>query len=139
MFDAANRTKDIIIVSGIILVALVIMFLLARFDVIRRAEHEFKEGEKFYTFYKNPDIKKQYYNDKLINKKITEAEYEMSMEDNALKNAYVEYQTVIDLFTPPESKWVKLSRARIQEITPLYNVWVESLKQTPETVPKKNK
>lgn len=52
----------------------------------------------------------------------------MLMEDNALKNAYVQYQTVIDLFTPPESKWVKLSRERLREIEPLYNQWVESLR-----------
>lgn len=37
------------------------MFLMARLEVIRRAEHEYNEGEKFLSFYKNPDLKKQYY------------------------------------------------------------------------------
>jgi hypothetical protein len=40
---------------------------------------------------------------------------------------------VVDLFTPPESKWVKMSRERLQEITPLYNAWVESLKNEVNT------
>jgi hypothetical protein len=44
------------------------------------------------------------------------------MEDSALKNAYVEYQTVIDLFTPPESQWVKMSRERLQEIAEFFSL-----------------
>jgi len=134
MPEHENTIKDKLITGCIIFAALLIAMFMIAFDITKRAEHEFKEGEKFYTFYKAPDIKKQYYNDQLINKKITEAEYEMYMEDNALKNAYVEYQTVIDLFTPPESKWVKLSRARLQEITPIYNAWIESLKQSKSEV-----
>lgn len=59
----------------------------------------------------------------------------MSLETS--KNAYVEYQTVIDIFTSPESKWVKLSRERLREITPIYNAWVESLKKESGAAPNK--
>ena len=139
MPEEKNKTKDILVISGLVAATLIIMFLMARFEVVRRAEREYNEGEKFLSFYKNPDLKKQYYDEKLKKKEISDAEYEMVMEDSALKNAYVEYQTVIDLFTPPESKWVKMSRERLQEITPIYNAWVESLKKEIEAAPSKKK
>ena len=34
------------------------------------------------------------------------------MKESSLKYAYVWYKTATDLFTPPESKWVKLCRAK---------------------------
>jgi len=139
MSEEKNKTKDILIISGLVVATLIIAFLMARFEVVRRAEREYNEGEKFLSFYKNPDLKKQYYDEKLKKKEISDAEYEMVMEDSALKNAYVEYQTVVDLFTPPESKWVKMSRERLQEITPIYNAWVESLKKEIDAAPYKQK
>ena len=35
------------------------------------------------------------------------------MGESSLKYAYVWYQTVVELFTPPESKWVKLARQKM--------------------------
>lgn len=128
MFENKEKIKDILVITGIVIVTLIIAYFMARYEVVRRAKREYLEGEKFLSFYKNPELKKQYYDEKLRKKEITQEEYEMLMEDNALKNAYVQYQTVIDLFTPPESKWVKLSRERLREIEPLYNQWVESLR-----------
>ncbi len=128
MFENNEKTKNILIITGLVILTLIIAYFMARYEVVRRAKREYLEGEKFLSFYKNPELKKQYYDEKLRKKEITQEEYEMLMEDNALKNAYVQYQTVIDLFTPPESKWVKLSRERLKEIEPLYNQWVESLK-----------
>jgi len=128
MFENKEKIKDILVITGIIILTLIIAYFMARYEVVRRAKREYLEGEKFLSFYKNPELKKQYYDEKLRKKEISQEEYEMLMEDNALKNAYVQYQTVIDLFTPPESKWVKLSRERLKEIEPLYNQWVESLR-----------
>lgn len=128
MFENKEKIKDILVITCIVIVTLIIAYFMARYEVVRRAKREYLEGEKFLSFYKNPELKKQYYDEKLRKKEITPEEYEMLMEDNALKNAYVQYQTVIDLFTPPESKWVKLSRERLMEIEPLYNQWVESLR-----------
>lgn len=139
MPEEKDKKKDILVISGLVVITLLIAFLMARCEVVRRAEREYNEGEKYMSFYKNPDLKKQYYDEELKNKKISDAEYEMLMEDSALKNAYVEYQTVVDLFTPPESKWVKMSRARLQEITPIYNAWVESLKKEIDAAPYKQK
>ncbi|MBP7792155.1 MAG: hypothetical protein KA120_03740 [Candidatus Goldbacteria bacterium] len=123
-----EKNKNTLITIGLIILTLIIAYFMARFEVIKRAKREYLEGEKFMSFYKNPDLKKQYYDEKLKKKEISEPEYEMLMEDNDLKNAYVQYQTVVDLFTPPESKWVKMSRQRLNEITPLYNDWVNKLK-----------
>jgi hypothetical protein len=128
MFENKEKIKDILVITGIIILTLIIAYFMARYEVVRRAKREYLEGEKFLSFYKNPELKKQYYDEKLRKKEISQEEYEMLMEDNALKNAYVQYQTVIDLFTPPESKWVKLSHERLKEIEPLYNQWVESLR-----------
>lgn len=128
MLQISEKNKNTLITIGLIILTLIIAYFMARFEVIKRAKREYLEGEKFLSFYKNPDLKKQYYDEKLRKKEISEPEYEMLMEDNALKNAYVQYQTVIDLFTPPESKWVRLSRERLKEITPLYNEWVNKLK-----------
>ena len=50
------------------------------------------------------------------------------MQDKSLKNAYIQYQTVVDLFTPPKSKWVIKSIEQLNEITPEYNEWVKKLK-----------
>ncbi len=135
MAEGNGNKNNTLIIIGLVAGTLLIAFLMARFEVVRRAEREYKEGEKFYSFWKTPDLKRQYYDDQLRKKAISEAEYEMLMEDNALKNAYVQYQTVVDLFTPPESKWVKMSRDRLNEITPEYNAWVESLKKEIDAAP----
>ena len=138
--DAAKK-KEIITNIIIVLCTLIIAFLMVRFELVKRAKREFNEGERYLSFYRNPDLKKQFYDEKLKKKEITETEYELLMEDNALKNAYVQYSTVTDLFTPPESKWVKLSRQRLSEITPEYNAWVDKLRKeiddAPYTAPKK--
>ena len=127
MEEKKNKLNDALIIAGLVVLTLVIAYLMARFEVVRRAQREYNEGEKFLNFQRNPDAKKQYYDEKLRKKEITDIEYEMLMEDNALKNAYVQYNTVVDLFTPPESEWVKKSRQRLTEITPEYNAWVAQL------------
>ena len=127
MEEKKNKFNDIMIISGLVALTLVVAYFMARFEVVRRAQREYTEGEKFLNFYRAPDAKKMYYDDKLKKKEITDIEYEMLMEDNALKNAYVQYNTVVDLFTPPESEWVKKSRQRLIEITPEYNAWVAQL------------
>jgi hypothetical protein len=122
-----SKLKEILITTGLVIAVLITAFFMARFEVVRRAHREYTEGEKFLNFYRSPDAKKAYYDDKLKKKEITDIEYEMLMEDNALKNAYVQYQTVVDLLTPPESEWVKKSRQRLAEISPEYNAWVAQL------------
>ncbi len=127
MFENKEKNKEYLFIAGLVVITLIIFFALADLDVMRRAKHEYLEGEKFLNFYKNPDAKAAYYKDELDKKKITELEYEFLMDDNSLKNAYVAYKTVVDLFTPPESEWVKKARERLKEVEPEYNAWVKQL------------
>jgi hypothetical protein len=124
-----DKTKNMLIISGLVVVTLVIAFFMAQFEVVRRAKREFIEGEKQLEFYRSPDKKKQFYDAELAAKRISDPQYQMLMEDNSLKNAYVQYQTVVDLFTPPESEWVVKSRTRLKEIEPEYNAWVAQLQK----------
>jgi glutathione S-transferase len=119
--------KDVLITIAIIIAVGVIIYLMAAFEVVRRAHREYNEGEKYLNFYRNPSAKKAYYDEKLQKKEITDIEYEMLMDDNALKNAYVEYQTVVDLFYAPDSQWLEKSKERLKEITPEYQAWVQQL------------
>lgn len=127
METKTNKLNEALIIIGLVFLTLIIAYFMARYEVVKRAHREYTEGEKFLGFERNPDSKKLYYDNKLRKKEITEIEYQMLMEDSALKNAYVQYQTVVDLFTPPESEWVKKSRQRLTEITPEYNAWVAKL------------
>lgn len=124
-----ENLKKNLINAGIIILTVIVAFVMVNLELVRRAKREYKEGEKFLEFHKNPSKKAEYYNKMLADKKITQEQYEMLMEDSALKNAYVQYTTVTDLFTPPESKWVKLSRERLKEVEPEYNAWVASLQK----------
>ncbi len=125
--DKKDKKKDALIIAGLVIGCLIIAYFMAYFEVVKRAKREYNEGVKFLDFYRNPDMKKKYYDEKLAKKEINEIEYQMLMEDNALKNAYVEFQTVVDLFTPPESKWVKQSRQKLNEIKPEYDAWIKQL------------
>jgi len=38
---------------------------------------------------------------------------ERKLKESSIKYAYVWYQTAVELFSPPDSKWVKLSRGKM--------------------------
>jgi hypothetical protein len=132
-----DKMKENLIITGIVLAAVIIGVIMVYAELVKRAHREYKLGEMYERFDANPAEKKAYYDDLLAKQKITKEEYELMMDDNALKNAYVQYQTVIDLFQPPRSKWVKLSEERMKVVEPRYNAWVESLKAEIEKAEKK--
>lgn len=123
-----DKMKENLIIAGIVIAAFAIGLVMVYAELVKRAEREYKLGEMYEKFDANPAEKKAYYDAELAKQKITKEEYEMKMEDSALKNAYVQYQTVVDLFQPPKSKWVKKAEERLKEVEPKYNAWVESLK-----------
>ncbi|MFP4465975.1 MAG: hypothetical protein ACLFP1_02885 [Candidatus Goldiibacteriota bacterium] len=123
----SDKKKKILVNSIIIAAAALTAVSMVYFEVVKRAKREYKEGEMHLSFHRDPALKTSHYNRLLEDNKITEPQYKLLMEDKSLKNAYIQYQTVIDLFTPPESKWVKLSRERLREIEPEYNAWVKQL------------
>ena len=103
-------------------------------DVILRARESYLEGEKYMRWNENPELKKtdlfaKYgklktdLDSKLEKGKIKKDEYDRQieiitfdrdrqMEESALKYAYVWFQTAYELFSPPESKWVRLAREK---------------------------
>ncbi len=49
-----------------------------------------------------------------------------SMRESSLKYAYVWFQTAAELFSPPESRWVLLSRKRMPEARRLWKAELDS-------------
>ncbi|MFH1378956.1 MAG: hypothetical protein ABII23_01640 [bacterium] len=112
-----------------------IVYGLVYVDVVSRAREAYIEGEKYWAWHYNPNDKKLYLEEKLKDelaeieqkfskKKIDKNQYEQevqiaqfnfqeSLKESSIKYAYVWYQTAVELFTPPESKWVKLCREKM--------------------------
>ena len=105
--------------------------------VVLRAREAYLEGEKYMRWHENPQLKmtelsakyeleKAALDQKLAKGKISKGDYDRQleilafdrdrhMEESSIKYAYVWYQTAYELFSPPESKWVKISRKKARE------------------------
>jgi len=116
-------------------------------DVVLRARSAYLEGEKFWGWHENPkaketalkaefEAKKEKLSKKLASGKLSKEDYareleimefdlKQKMSDSSIKYAYVWYQTAVELFSPPESKWVKLSREKMPKAREL---WKQELK-----------
>ena len=120
--------------AGMIFCTVFILYGMVYVDVVLRARESYLEGEKYWYWHEHPQAKKEELqkkfenektklNRKLAKKKLTQDEYDRQLEilqfdrdrkmgESSIKYAYVWYQTAYELFSPPESKWVKLSRAK---------------------------
>jgi len=114
---------------------IVAVYAVIYIDVVARARHAYMEGEKYLNWHKNPALKEAFYDEKLscqktelqklLDKgKISKDEYDVRLEiieagnkyereESSAKYAYVWYKTAVELFSPPESRWVKLSREKM--------------------------
>jgi len=103
-------------------------------DVWLRARSAYLEGEKYLEWDRRPELKAAHLERLLVEKtarlqaeraasRITPAELEArltlarferdeAMKESSLKYAYVWFQTAVELFSPPESRWVILSREK---------------------------
>ena len=113
--------------AGLVILTLAIAYGMARWELVHRAKNAYEEGEKYYSWYQDPAKKKAFFDGELAAKRINQDQYELQMEDNDLKNAYVWYETVLDLFQPPRSEWVEKSEARMAEVKPKYQAWLKTL------------
>jgi len=122
-------TISLVIVTGII------VYLMVYIDVRSRAKQAYLEGEKYWTWAEQPELKKKALEEKFIKEKlkldrqlqkgkITKVDYEKKieilkyeqereLEESAIKYAYYWYQTAVELFSPPETKWVRLAREKM--------------------------
>lgn len=127
---------------------ILLVYILIYVDVILRGRSAYLEGEKYWYWYENPKEKQESLkieferekfglNKKLSSAKISDEEYdtqlkiarfnyERKLEESSIKYAYIWYQTVVELFSPPESKWVKLARERMPKAKEL---WKKELKE----------
>ncbi|MBN1621430.1 MAG: hypothetical protein JW871_02430 [Endomicrobiales bacterium] len=128
--------------AGIVLLCIVLVYLLIYIDVLMRARSAYLEGEKYWRWHENPQEKqqelfaglqeekeklsKELSKDKIsqddYNKQVEIAEfnYEQKLNESSIKYAYIWYQTVVELFSPPESKWVRLSREKMPRAKELW-------------------
>lgn len=118
---------DTAFIVGTILVTLCIAWGMARYELVSRAKKAYTEGEKYYSWMSHPEDKKKYFDGELAAGRIKQEQYELLMEDSDLKNAYVWYETVLELFQPPRSEWVVKSEERMKEVKPKYIAWLKTL------------
>lgn len=110
---------------------------MAYVDVILRARSAYLEGEKYLEWNRRPELKTAHF-DALLAKKearlrrelqagkmqpeelaqrleLARFERDQSASESSLKYAYIWFQTAVELFSPPESRWVRLSRVKMAE------------------------
>lgn len=129
-----------------VVATIIAVYAIIYVDVVLRARSAYLEGEKYWRWNENPSLKEAYFKEKLEKEKaelkkkldsgkISEKEYNIQLEiiefnnkrqleESSIKYAYVWYQTAVELFSPPESKWVKLSREKMPKAKQL---WREEL------------
>ncbi|MCS7230907.1 MAG: hypothetical protein RMJ67_02015 [Elusimicrobiota bacterium] len=135
--------KIILILIGIILVYLAIYI-----DVVLRAKAAYYNAEKYLDWHYHPEKKEKYLQeeferekkklDKLFSKgKLSQEEYNIQLEllefnkqrqlqESSLKYAYIWYKTAVELFSPPQSKWVKLAKQKMPIVKELWKKEIES-------------
>lgn len=108
------------------------VYIMIYVDVVARARYAYFEGEKYWRWNDKPEEKGSFLEtkfngdktklDKMLTRgKITPEEYqtkleathfdkEQALEESSLKYAYQWYKDTYELFSPPESRWVKLAR-----------------------------
>jgi hypothetical protein len=131
-----------------IIIGIFLFYLLIYIDVILRARSAYLEAEKYLDWYYNPnkkieflekefEVEKQKLDKLLAENKISKEEYDVKLEilnfnkerkiqESSLKYAHIWYKTAIDLFSPPESKWVKLAKEKINKVR---QMWKEELQK----------
>ncbi len=125
-----------------VLAGLVIVYALAYADVAWRARSAYLEGEKYMAWSLDPALKRaalqaefagreRALRDEAAAGKLSGAELEQRaallrfdfnerLQESSLKYAVAWYRTAVELFSPPESRWVALSRSRLAEAKALW-------------------
>lgn len=134
-------------IAGLAAACVAAVYAMVYIDVILRARSAYLEGEKYWSWNLDPKLKAQALNaafeaqkskldKKMAGNKLTQEEYQRQLEiaafnrdrqleESSVKYAYIWYQTAVELFSPPESKWVRLSREKMPKAKEL---WKQELK-----------
>jgi hypothetical protein len=124
---------------GTLLVAgtLGVMYGMVYADVVCRAKEAYLEGEKYWAWTDHPDQRVKYLEeqlaagkkdlqDRLAKGKLSQDEHDRRLEllefdhqqqlkESTIKYAYAWYQSTVEQFSPPNSKWVKLAREKMPQ------------------------
>ena len=133
---------------GLVLVAVIGVYAMVYVDVVARAREAYQEGEKYMRWHENPEEKKAVLaaefeaekarlDKQLAKNKITPQDHRekldvlafdmnFKMEESSLKYAYQWFKDTYELFSPPESKWVRMAREKAPEALEL---WKEELRK----------
>lgn len=133
--------------TALAVLAAIGVYALIYADVVSRAKESYNEGEKYMAWHKDPSLKvkafeaiyaakKAKIDEDLSRKKISDQDYQSKLEtlefekkynidESSLKYAYQWYKDTYELFSPPESKWVKAARAKAPEAL---EMWKQELR-----------
>lgn len=126
----------------LILIGIGGVYGLIYWDVCSRAKESYLEGERYMEWAREPAKKKDFFEKKfqteknnldrlLAQKKVSDDIYRQKLEalqfdreyligESSLKYAYQWYKDTHELFSPPESKWVKMARVKAPEALDLW-------------------
>jgi hypothetical protein len=104
-------------------------------DVVLRARSAYLEGEQYWRWSEHPEERAKLLDDQMKKEKaaldeerargklietdyqrqldLLQFDHEQALKESTIKYAYVWYQTAAELFTPPNSRWVRLARAKM--------------------------
>lgn len=119
-------------------------------DLVLRARSAYLEGEKYMEWDRRPEEKKAFFERQFEREKarldaekasgrMAEAEYlqrvklerfraEEAVSESSLKYAYHWYKTAAELFSPPQSRWVRLSRTKMAQAKELWKKELDAKK-----------
>lgn len=125
----------------------VFVFAATALDVVLRARSSYLEGEKWLAWSEHPELKAARLDAELaarrgelaaeraagrlsedaFMKQLALARFarDRAVGESALKYAYVWFESAAELFTPPESRWSALARARLG---PTRELWRQELR-----------
>jgi hypothetical protein len=131
---------------AVVLACAAAVYAMAYVDLVLRARSAYLEGMKYLEWEKDPAPKRAYFDAELAKKEaglkkeqaagsLSSADYDERLElarferdqrmaESNLKYAYVWFRTGAELFSPPESRWVVLSR---QEMAVTKDAWKKEL------------
>ncbi len=129
---------------------LAFVYAAACVDVVLRARSAYNEGEKWLSWSEHPELKKAHFDAELAERvksfeaeraagRLTAAEFDkksglarferdQAVAESSLKYAYVWFQTAAELFTPPESRWVVMSREKMKTTRELWKKELDAKK-----------
>lgn len=134
-----NKSRGRIV--GVIAAGAVFVYGVIYIDVVMRAKEAVREGDKYMEWHRNPAQKAAHFENwyqaevnKLektpvedYNQKVASLKFErdFNINESSLKYAYQWYKDAYELFSPPQSKWVKAARQKAPETLAL---WKEELR-----------